>query len=118
MIGMLRFLLPYRDRRPGRTGPKSRTRAFLRIALRVLLLAGVAVAILTVGMPALDPVAMWRWMDASWVLLLLVRICVYTLVVWWGPVLRGLRAGDRDRARLFLAGVAVVLELAGSLLTL
>ena len=113
MIGLIRFLLPYRDpagREPGAHGSRSRPRAFLRVVFRVSLFVLAAAAVLAVGLPALDPVAMWRWLDDSWVLLLLVRICVYVAAVWWGPLIRGARGADLDRARLALAGFAAALE--------
>lgn len=118
MIGRIRISKPYSNpsgRGTDRHRPRGRLRTFMGIAFRILLFFVAAAAVLSAGLTFLDPVAMWQWMDDSWVLLLLFRICVYLAVVWWGPLLRGARGEDLDRARLALAGFAVFLELTGSI---
>lgn len=89
-----------------------------RIALPVLALLLVAGAVLAAAVPDLDPAAVRRWMEESRLLrlfLLPVRTSVYLAVIWYGPVLRGARGADLDRARLALAAFALLLEAAGTL---
>ena len=120
MIGFKRFLLPLRPS-PGQFAPVRRggfVRRLvhrLRIAPRIALFVVFTGALLVIGLPALDLVALRQWIDDSRALFLVVRVCVYVAVVWYGPVWRGATGGERDRARIALAGFAVVLELFGTL---
>ncbi len=102
--------------RPAAGGPvRSWFRQLLRagawMALFMLATAGILVA----GFPDLDLMAVLEWMEDSWVLLLLIRISVYLVVIWYGPILRGVREEDLDRSRLALAGCAALIEVLGSL---
>lgn len=89
-----------------------------RVALPVLFLLLAAGAVLVAAVPDLDPAAVRRWMEESRLLrvfLLPVRMSVYLAVLWYGPVLRGARGADLDRARLALCAFALLLEAAGTL---
>ena len=99
----------------GRGPVRSWFRQLFRVGMWMALFMMAAAAILAAGFPGLDPAAALQWMRDSWVLLLLVRLSVYSLVIWYGPVLRGVRHGDLGRARLSLAGCAALLEGFGTL---
>ena len=122
MIGPLRILFPSRMS-SGRNPPRPAAGRPVRSWFRQLLRAGALMAlfmlaaagILVAGFPDLDPMATLQWMEESWVLLLLIRISVYLVVIWYGPILRGVPGGDLDRARLALAGCAALIEVLGSL---
>lgn len=127
MSGPLRILFPRRGSpghdTSGRHLPTYPARGPVRSWFRQLLRAGawialfmlVTSAILVAGFPELDPMAALQWMEESWVLLLTIRISVYLVVIWYGPILRGVQGGDLDRARLALAGCAALIEVLGSL---
>lgn len=121
-----RFLLPFRSMTgtdsPSRERQAGARKGFpggfgrmLRISVFFILFMLFAGAVLVAGFPSLDPAAIQRWVDDSQVLFLPVRICVYVLVVWFGPGWRGATGAERDRARLALVGIAVALEAIGAL---
>ena len=122
MTGPLRILFPRRipsgrnPPRPAAGGPvRSWFRQLLRAGAWMALFMLAAAGILVAGFPDLDPMATLQWMEESWVLLLLIRISVYLVVIWYGPILRGVPGEDLDRARLALAGCAALIEVLGSL---
>ncbi len=122
MNGPLRILFPRRMPsgrnlpRPAAGGPvRSWFRQLLRIGIRMALFMAAAYLVLLAGFRNLDPMAALRWMEDSWVLLLMVRVSVYLLVIRYGPILRGVREEDLDRARLSLIGCAALLEGFGTL---
>lgn len=126
MSFLWRFLLPIRpmtgggsSSREGQAGSRKGLLGgfgrMLRISVFFILFMLFGGAVLLVGFPSLNPAAIQQWVDDSQVLFLPVRICVYVVVVWFGPGWRGATGADRDRARLALVGIAVALEAIGAL---
>lgn len=79
----------------------------------VLLLALAPFVIVFLGYgPSPEQVhAVQRALDAHAIALSVIRITVYLVLVWYGPIWRGARGEDLDRARFTMSIVATVFEL-------
>lgn len=101
------------SRPAGRGGRFARWIRFVRNPVAgIVLLALSPIVIDFLGGPSLEEIAAVRLgLDIHAIGLSAVRFVVYLVLIWYGPLWRGVRAGDLDRARIGMCVAAATFEL-------